>query len=110
MKDTRLIIYCLEKKGIKQSNAGFMYLKELLELMSDEQKKPKKMYDYYETLSKKYNVNPLSIERAIRYSIANTGLSNKEFVYRLYNEMMCWPNSDKRFQQQSDRPQIVDSL
>ena len=110
MTDTRLIMHCLEKRGIKQSNSGFMYLRELLELMNEDQRLHKYMYDYYDKLAQKFNTKPTSIERAIRYSIAHTGLSNKEFVYHLYNEMMCWTSTEKRMLQQIDRPPVMDSL
>lgn len=109
MKDTRLIIYCLERKGVRQSNIGFMYIKELLEMMTEDQK-PNKMNDYYDKLSRKYSVKPTNIERAIRYSITNSGMSNKEFVYHLYNEIMCWTIAEKSQLQQSTKPKSMDLI
>lgn len=110
MDNTIEIVYCLKKRGLKHSNGGFMYLKELLEMMVEEQNLHMNLCDYYEVLSQKYKVKPSSVERAIRYSIAKSGLTNKEFAYQIYTEILCRKSSDKRRLQQSNRPLIMDSL
>ncbi len=82
----------LNREGVKHSRVGFRYLMELLRLMDENPYEKKNLYDYYDEIAKAYDVKPASVERAIRYSIAESGKTSKEFILQTYREMLYKEN------------------
>lgn len=82
----------LNREGVKHSRVGFRYLMELFRLMSENPYYNKNLYDYYEKIAKMYDVKPTSVERAIRYSISDSGKTNKEFILQTFGDLLYKEN------------------
>lgn len=78
----------LNSEGVKHSLLGFRYLMKLLKLMSENPCRKKNLYDYYDEIAKIYDVKPTSVERAIRYSVSESGKTNKEFILQAFDDLL----------------------
>ncbi len=78
----------LEGKGIKHALSGYRFLFELIQLGMEDRTRLIKMTDMYNMVSEMYEVEPNSIERAIRYSIKEYGLTSKEFITKAVDDLL----------------------
>ncbi len=68
------------EKGIKPSNLGYRYLIACVQLMAEQPRRYINVNVLYSDIAKDFNRNPLSVERAIRYTLRHLDQTNKEFI------------------------------
>lgn len=78
----------LEAKGIRHSHTGYRYLFTAIRLGVDEHSQFWKIMSLYAKVAQIFKERPNRIERAIRYSIKQYGLCNKEFISKAIDELV----------------------
>lgn len=81
----------LDSKGINHGRVGYRYLMTALRLLLDQEADREKAVELYKKVAEKYEgVSWNQVERGIRLAIkkTNTKLTNKEFISRIYDELI----------------------
>lgn len=87
MNNFKKIYIYIEDYGIKHSNLGFKYLATSIHLGLESPSLCQKITDLYEKAGNIHCTKGINIERAIRYSIQNTNMTNKEFIIKAINNL-----------------------
>lgn len=87
MVETKTINNYLEEQGVKHSNLGFRYLITAISLGLQSPPLSMTMSDLYAQTAEKHSTDAMRVERAIRYSISNSTVSNKEFIAKAIDEL-----------------------
>ncbi len=78
----------LEAKGIRHAYAGYRYLITAIRLGLEDRSQIIKITDLYEKIAQVCGVRASRIERTIRYSIMQYGLTNKEFISKAIDDLV----------------------
>jgi hypothetical protein len=79
----------LEQNGIKHALLGYRYLFAIIKIGVEDRVPLKSITDLYEKVAQTYGVEAYSIERAIRYSIKRRKMTNKEFILKAIDDLVC---------------------
>ncbi len=77
----------LSQQNLKYGNKGFWYCSAAIKAASDNPELIIKLNKIYTEISVQFKTNEKSISRAIRYTLAPLGITNKEFISKAICEI-----------------------
>lgn len=89
MSECEIKIYrYLDSKGLKHAKLGYKYLISAIGAMIEDPYENQKITDVYDRVAKDHGTSGYCVERAIRYAITKSNVSNKEFILRATHELL----------------------
>lgn len=83
---THEIYRYLNSANLKHSNLGYTYLFAVIKKMLENESSVK-ISDIYSQVAEEYKTSSICVERAIRYTILEKNITNKEFIMRACHEI-----------------------
>ena len=94
----------LDAMGVKRANSGYRYLVTAIRVGVKDPSMLMKISDLYKKVSEIHGSSTRSIEQAIRYSIARHDMSNKKFIFKAVDYILCTHILDGRRFPQAECP------
>jgi Sporulation initiation factor Spo0A C terminal. len=99
----------LDSEGINHAKLGYRYLIKAIEIVLENPTEPINLNSAFTELGEQSKRSASSIERAVRYVVAPTGLTTKEFImkvadsiyYNSYNDII-YPINDHSYMNNID--------
>ncbi len=81
------IFQYLDDMRINHTNSGYRYLAKAIQICLENPLETTNIMDVYRMVGITCNKNQASVEKAIRYSIFPTGLTNKKFIWKVVDDI-----------------------
>lgn len=79
----------MDKMGIKHANTGYRYLATAIRICTDSPEMGYNMTYLYRIISEMFDTKMFCVERAMRYSLSMSMMTNKEFVSKAVDYIIC---------------------